>query len=97
MTERNSFMKRLRGFFSSFGTLSRGSSPETVKTCPNCLSTRVTMLPDPLNFVTFPRYLCNDCGNVSRVLLETSLEDYVRMRRAMRTGDTLLNFEEDEE
>jgi len=90
---KNSLGKRFREFLALRSSFSRGSEENVVKFCPVCLSTELRMLPDQLPPpFAFPYYKCGNCGNVSRVILEATLEEYVKAVKAMKEN----KFEEEE-
>jgi len=59
--------------------------PDRLQVCPKCLGTRIDLY---LGGYAGKLYRCLDCGYVGAIIIETTYESYVNLRKQIEEGDS---------
>jgi len=58
--------------------------PDKLQVCPKCLGTRIDLY---LGGYAGKLYHCLDCGYVGAIIIETTYDSYVNLRKQIEEGD----------
>jgi len=58
--------------------------PDKLQVCPKCLGTRIDLY---LGGYAGKLYHCLDCGYVGAIIIETTYESYVNLKKQIDDGD----------